>query len=147
MANTPTNKAWDTDKDFSTQISHNFNDLSISLATKESGYYSSLPSPTGMTIFPEDNRGKQPLRKYIDIGALPAAGTSTTAHGLVFTKVIRIYGVANNTTAKIHMPIPYASATANKILELYADVTNINIVVGKDMSAYTAYVCIEYLES
>ena len=64
MANTPTNHALDVkDKDFPVQLSHDFNDLSISLATKESGYYSALPSSTGKLMFPEDSGGKEPLRK------------------------------------------------------------------------------------
>jgi len=155
MANIPISQIWDvSDKDFASQIYRNFNNVSLVLSMKESGYYSVLESPTGKTIFPEYKGGKQPFRKYFEVDALPGApGTLQIAHGLtavpaapLFTKMVRIYGQANKMTAAVKcIPIPHASATAADIVEIYVDETNINIVVGKDMSAYSAEVCFEYL--
>lgn len=121
-------------------------DLVRVMGTKESGYYSLRGNLSNITIYPEIDGGKGGRRKYVDIGALPnAAGTSTTAHGINFTRTIRIYGTADNLTTGDSIPIPYSSSTANDIVELKIDGTNIYIIVGKDMSAYTARVCIDYL--
>jgi len=137
----------------STDLYQNFNNISISLSTKESGYYSSLESETSITIFPEQQGGKKPLRKYINVGLLRnAAGTQQVAHNIGIaaayftTRIFRIFGTAYKSGAPVrNIPLPYPSATAADVIEMYVDNQYINIVVGKDMSAYTAYVCIEYL--
>lgn len=149
MSKRPVGSIWNTEESsFSRQIHQNINDISLELSGKQSGCYSSLVTETGIRIFPEIEGGKQPKRRFYNIGALRAsAGTDITAHGInYFTEILRIWGVANKVTAaKKSIPIPHASSTAADIVELYLDATNINIVVGKDMSAYTAYVYIEYL--
>ena len=148
MANIPINQIWIAkDKDLEQQLQMNFNDLSLWVASKESGTYSSIETPAGMTIFPERSGGKSVKRIYIDIAALRAsAGTQQIAHGLTYTTLVRLYGIANDTTAHLSLPLPFASSTAADVVGLYADATYINIVVGKDMSAYSARICIEFLD-
>lgn len=143
MANIPTNPLATNSKNTSKDL----NKISLVLATKQSGYYSSLEYGSGATIFPEDNGGNPAKCKYFEIGALPAAaGTSTTAHDLVFTRTVRIYGTVDDATSGISLPLPYPSSTAADIVELYIDNTNIYIIVGKDMSSYDARVYIEFIE-
>ena len=124
------------------------NDIKLELSGKQTGFYSSLAIDTGVKIFPELDGGKQTKRKFYNIGALKAAaGTKSTAHGIAyFTGILRVWGVANKVAGvKKSIPIPHASAVGADIVEIYIDATHINIVVGKDMSAYTGYVYIEYL--
>jgi len=124
------------------------NNIKIDLNVKQNGYYSSLSLLSGTTIFPEVDFGKSAKHKYFEIGALPAvAGTSTTAHGLNINRTVSIYGTADKiTTPTSYLPLPYASSTAADIIELYLDKDNIYIVVGKDMSAYSARVYIKFIE-
>jgi hypothetical protein len=154
MANPSINKILNVkDRGFSADLSAKLNNLSLAMVIKESGYYSSLEIPTGKTIFPEDSGGVEPLRKYFEIAALRnAAGTQQIEHGLylapnaTFTKMVRIYGTANKMTAPVKcITLPHISATAIDIVELFVDAQYINIVVGKDMSAYSAEICLEYL--
>lgn len=138
---------WNTNDELQRQLTQNFNNLSLSVETKVNGTYSSLESPSGVKIFPEASGGKSALCRFYELTPLRnAAGTDTIAHGIVnFTKIIRIWGVANKISSVLALPLPYATATAADVIELNIDVTNINIVVGKDMSDYGAYVYVEYL--
>jgi len=143
-------QVWDPqDPYFSSQLYHNFNDLALVLSTKESGYYSSLATATGMVIFPEENGGKPGLRINVDVGALRnAPGTQEVVHGLKFTRCIRIWGMASKSTVnKEQLPLPFISAVAADIINIYADKDKIYIIVGKDRSDYTANICIEFLET
>jgi hypothetical protein len=94
---------------------------------------------------------RQVLRKVIDFGALPAAGTKSVSHGISFTNnttLVQLYGAATDPVAFLALPIPYCdpAALANGI-SLTMDATNINIKVGVNLSAYTrTYVTIEYMQ-
>jgi hypothetical protein len=91
------------------------------------------------------------LRKVIDFGALPAAGTKSVAHGITvdnnFT-LVQMYAAATDPTDLLALPIVYADPTAlNKAIALNMDVTNVNITVGIDRSAYTrCFVVCEYIQ-
>lgn len=94
---------------------------------------------------------RQVLRKVIDFGALPAAGTKSVAHGITvdnnFT-LVQMYASATDPTAFLAFPIPYADPTllANNV-GLDMDSTNVNITVGVDLSAYTrVFVTIEFMQ-
>ena len=149
MPQKPTSQVWNTsDKSFPRQITQNFNNVSISLATKESGYYTSLASPAGIKMFPEENGGKPGTRKCFKVTALPdfaPTTTTTIAHGESPTQAVFLRGMAYNSTTGVSLPIPYASSTAADIIEMYSDGTNIYIIVGKDMSAYSAEVYFDFI--
>lgn len=92
-----------------------------------------------------DYTGNPLLRKCVDVGALPNATTTNDAHGisgLASSEVRRAWGWASNGT--VALPLPYAfngtSATSVNI-----DATNINLSTGANLSTYSGYVCIEYI--
>lgn len=88
--------------------------------------------------------------------AIPADGTfHAFAHNLPISNItagLRIYGsgfISSGVTNPPQLvPIPYASATANSVIELYFDATNININVGTNNGSglNPCYVVIEYLK-
>lgn len=93
---------------------------------------------------------RQVLRKVVDFGALPAAGTKSVPHGISFTDnftLVQMFAAATDPVALTAIPIPYASPTAANNIALDMDSTDVNITVGADQSAYTrCFVTIEYLQ-
>jgi|SRR6185312_7223617 len=94
---------------------------------------------------------RQVLRKVVDFGALPAAGTKSVPHGITVTDnftLVQMYAAATDPMALTAIPIPYADPTAlANAVALDMDALNVNITVGVDMSAYTrCFVTIEYLQ-
>ena len=168
-----TTNVWDVSEIYSTDINseefkellvrlyQNLNRISLSLNTKDTGSYDTLEFVTGANFFSNpaltsassSNPTPRPVyRKVINFGTLPAsASTGTAAHGLTFnanTSFTRIYGTASDVSGKNFIPIPYVSATTADIVEINIDSTNVNVTVGKDMSAFTkVYIVLEYLKS
>jgi hypothetical protein len=136
------------------------NAILMALNTKDAGYYPRTEFVNGQVWFPDptltsDTPTHPVLRPDFRIvvipGALPnAAGMLTVAHGLDVTagySFTRIYGTANNPMTAF-LPMPYPSSVAADIIELAVDATNVYIVVGKDMSAFTKnYVVLEYIKT
>ena len=89
------------------------------------------------------------FRLVIDFGALPNNTTKDALHGLDVTSgytFTRIYAAAS-IPGTTFLPIPYATATAADVIELWADATKVYIKTGKDRTAYTAcYVILEYIK-
>ena len=153
-------------RDFLIRLYQLTNKIAIVTNKKDTGIYKETEFVNGQTWFANKSlhssstttpTERQVFRKVIDFGALKnAAGNTQVAHGITITgasvsfdfKFTRIYGVASNKTGFLYRPIPYASATANEIIELWVDQTNVNITVGKDQSLYTdCYVVLEYIKS
>jgi len=134
------------------------NKLSLSLNSKESGYYPLVESLSGRLWFPNPAQTsnefptqswRSGLRKVINLGALPnAAGTLSVAHGITVTPTtffIQIYGTANDLSTEF-LPLPYSSATANDVIEVWVTSTEVKVKVGKDRSGFTDnFVILEYL--
>jgi len=138
-------------KTFLTSLTENVNSLLLAVNAKDVGIYNDQETLAGQNYFDNDKNEQRPVfRKVINFGALPNAANKTVAHGLDSTwsyKFTRIYGVASDSTNKLYLPIPYATATAIDIIELFVDSVNVNITTGKDRTAYdTTYVVLEYLE-
>lgn len=79
-------------------------------------------------------------RKTIDFGALPNAGLKSVPHGINFTtacKGTRIYGCATDPVNLLYIPLPFASPTLNKNIQLDIDGMNVNITTAIDYSAFT----------
>jgi hypothetical protein len=94
---------------------------------------------------------RQVLRKVIDFGALPAAGTKSVPHGINFDNnfTLTFFGAyATDPLNLIAFPIPYADPIALvNAVSLTMDVTNVNITVGINRSAFTrCFVTIEYMQ-
>lgn len=94
---------------------------------------------------------RQVLRKVIDFGALPAAGTKSIPHGIDFGDNFTLtfmQATATDPVAHIAFPIPYCDpgSLVNGV-SLTMDATNVNITVGINRSAFTrCFVTIEYLQ-
>ena len=125
------------------------NNIAMLLNVKDTGQYSPLEYVCGRQYL----FGQNPLqvfRKVISFGSLPNTGTATVAHGIkvdtntVFTN---IYGTTTDTTAKVGLPLPYASSTAANNIELNVGATNITIITGSDRTSFTTtYIVIEYIK-
>jgi hypothetical protein len=139
-------------------VSATLNQMSLVLNTKDTGYYPLTEFVCGQLYFPDPTLTsastttpvwRQVFRKVINFGALPNTATKTVAHGITITATTsftRIYGVATDPSTSF-LPLPYSSATANDVIEVWVDATNVNIKVGKDRSGYTTcYVVLEYLK-
>lgn len=139
-------------------IQQALNDHANYMNRKDYAAYDLAESINGQTWFQGNDDGastnvnfRQVYRKVINIGALDnAAGTTVYPHGIDVTDTYaftRIYGVANRPTPFLALPLPYASATAADVIELNVDATNINITIGKDLSAFTkTTVVLEYVK-
>lgn len=143
------------------RIRQYINDLAYATNRKSSGYFIEERTITGQQFVPtfgtdtsSSVQYRPVLRKVIDTGALPNAGTSTTAHGIATTEnftFVRIYGTATDpgaSTITSAIPIPYSSNTANSNIEVSVDATNVVITTGIDYSAYTrSFVILEWVET
>jgi len=111
-------------------------------------FFSDPTLNSGTTQVPQD---RQVFRKVINFGALPNAGTKSTAHGITCTSktsFTRIYGCATDPVNKLYIPLPYASTTLNQNISLSVDGTNVNVTTGINYSAYTiTYLVLEYLQN
>ena len=138
-------------KRYMVSLVENVNSILLAVNAKDVGIYNNEETLTGQNYFDDDKNEQRPVyRKVVDFGALPNTANKAVAHGLDAAweyKFTRIYGVTSDSTNKDYLPIPYATATAIDIIELYVDNTNINITTGKDRTSFdTTYVVLEYLE-
>jgi len=110
-----------------------------------------IPGSESMQDLSTSQVFRQVLRKVVDFGALPAAGTKSVPHGISFTDnftLVQMFAAATDPVAFIAFPIPYADPTGlTNAVALTMDDTNVNITVGVDRSAFTrCFVTIEYLQ-
>lgn len=141
------------------KLYQNLNILALNVNMRDVGYYNTLEFTNGQQWYPDPsiNSTKQtdaafrPVNRIvINFGAMPlVAGTKQVAHGLSLTKAAsftRIYGVANNQTNQLYVPIPYSSATGDNI-ELYVDNTYVHVTVNSNTWATygLVYIIIEYI--
>lgn len=146
-------------KELMVRLYENINDITLALNVKDTGLYDTQEVANGQLYFsnPVLNSStsqtptpRQVIRKVINFGALPDTSTKSVGHGIsctTSTRFTRIYATATKpTVAFSYLPIPYASAVAANIIELYVDATNVNIVTGSNYSAWTnTFVVLEYL--
>jgi hypothetical protein len=147
-------------KELLIRLYQQLNNIAVVLNTKDTGqyqlsefvnsqlYFSDPALNSSTALSPQD---RQVLRKVINFGTLPNAGTTAVAHGItctVKTTFTRIYGTASDTAGKNYIPLPYASPTAANNIELKVDATNVTIITGSNRTAFTiTYVILEYLQS
>jgi hypothetical protein len=134
--------------------------ISTAINIREIGWYLDEEILTGKAFIPTANtlvdgytsqQYRQVLRKVIDFGPLPAAGTKSVPHGLIFDNnftLVFLGAYATDPVAFTALPIPYADPTSlTNAIAVNIDATNINIIVGVDRSNYTrCYVTIEFLQ-
>jgi len=165
----PTTNIWDTNEIYSIDVTsdafkellvrlyQNLNYISLALNLKDSGYYnlnefmnSQLFFPSSLSSDSTEPQFRQVYRLVINFGALPNAATKSVAHNLTIGSTwsfTRIYGASTKNDRSDFIPLPYASGTLNKNIELDITATNVVITTSINYSAYTTtYVIIEYLK-
>lgn len=131
--------------------------ITNSLNVKEIGFFLDEELLSGKAFIPGTNTGgtsqqfRQVLRKVIDFGTLPNAGTKLVPHGITVTNnftLVFLGAYATDPNSLISFPIPYADP--GNILNNVAinmGSTNIAITTGINQSSFTrCYVIIEYLQ-
>lgn len=147
-------------KEIMVRLYQQIGNIAVSLNKKDTGQYQrsefvngqlffSNPALDSTTVqYPED---RAVLRKVINFGALPNAGTKSVAHGITCTtktSFTRIYACSSDPVGLNYIPIPYASPTLVNNIELNVDATNVNIVTGSNRTAFTiTYVVLEFIQS
>ena len=166
----PTTNIWevqqllDTDvdpklKELLVRLYQNVNNISISLNTRDAGYYVNqefingqifFPNPALDSTTPQTPTMRQVFRLVINFGALPNATTKSVAHGITITSgfsFTRIYATATNPSTSF-IPIPFSSPTLNQNIKITVDATNVNITTAIDYTAYTiCYVILEFIKN
>jgi hypothetical protein len=138
----------------------NINQITLALNVKDSGVYALSEFVNGQLLFPNPNNNsstaaypaqRQILRKVINFGALPNAGTKAVAHGIICTSATlftRIYGAASDTTGFNYIPLSYASPTLVNNIELKVDGTNVTVITGIDRTNFNmCLIILEYVQS
>lgn len=166
----PTTNVWDTPGLYQVQdpvvqqllvrLYQNVGEIALVLNVKDTGFYNTQEYVNGQLFFPNpvtnssdanSTQFRQVLRTVVNFGALPNAGTKSVAHGIICntsTTFTRIYGTASDTTGFTYIPLPFASPTLNKNIQLDVDATNINITTAINYSNYNVcYLILEYLQS
>ena len=163
----PTTNVWDiarindidvTSPDFKAllvSMYQNINKISVSLNTRDNGYYMTKELIDNQQWFNVDNstinaQFRQNFRKVIVFPPLPVAGTLSVPHGIAVDANLswtKIYGAATDPIALTGIPLPFVSTTSGEI-QLDVDAVNVNISVGSDYSNFTVnYIILEYLKN
>jgi hypothetical protein len=89
--------------------------------------------------------GKTIYKKTINFGALPNTTSKNIAHGVTgITQVVSITGIAKNGTAYRNLPMVHEGGYAAANVFLGISGANITAACDQNMSAWTAYITIEY---
>lgn len=168
----PTTNVWDVSQIYAIEnispelrellvrLYQNLNTMALAVNLKDTGYYTLQEFLTGQLFFPNTLNGeqtpstpvfRQAFRKVINFGPLPNAGTRSVPHyidinsGYSFTNIM---GTATGVVPFLSIPIPYASGTLNKNIELSIDDAFVYITTSIDYSSYEiCYVVLEYIKS
>jgi len=78
--------------------------------------------------------GKEIWRKTINVGLMPATATSSTAHGISYTDIIRLEAFMDNGT--LWLQLPYVTSN-NTNVQVWVNTTN--VVVRTQTSSWTTH--------
>jgi hypothetical protein len=139
--------------EFEDGLNNTYKRIADAVNTKEGALYILNEEATFQLYFTAGNpQVTRPVyRVVVDFGALPNAGVKTVAHNIAFTNQFtstRIYGSATDPAGLFYLPLPYASPTLNKNIELSLDGTNVIITTGINLTAFTrTTIVIEFLKN
>lgn len=129
------------------ELNNSYSDVAKAVNARDIAIYSQSEVATGQRFdFIPDARTQEAKRKVIMFGAIPANGVAQTVpHRITgFSTFTRIYGVGTNGT--VWRPLPYASNTANNLVELFVNRTDVTIINGAAAVAFTsAIVVLEFV--
>jgi len=139
-------------KEVSQKIKETFEDFARNLNRKDTGQYETVEVQINQTWPGTTPQTKNYIyRKVINTGALPNAGLKSVAHGITginnnwfFT---RVYGSAQEPAGAaprpIYIPLPNTGATYP--IEVWVDITNVNLNTAVNLSAFTSsYIVLEF---
>ena len=142
------------------RLYQNLNRMSLAVNVQDTGMYNTDEFVNGQLYFPNplttsananSTQFRQVLRKVINFGQLPNAGTKSVAHKITCnasTTFTRIYGAASDTTGFNYIPVPFASPTLVNNIELKVSSTNVTIITGSNRTNFNiSYIVLEYLQS
>lgn len=89
--------------------------------------------------------GKTLYRKVIKTDSLPNSGAKNIPHGLSNFTVVKIYGVASDSSG-FTIPLPYVDTSANANVTLTVDNSKVTITTDSNRSTFSGYVVIEYID-
>lgn len=146
-------------KELLVRLYQNINVLSLSVNTRDAGYYVQEEFLNGQIYFPDPALTsttaqspvlRQVFRKVVNFGALPNAGSKSVAHNITVTpgySLTRLYAAATNDTQTSFIGIPFASPTLNENIKLEMTDTDMTITTGIDRTSYTiCYVIAEFIK-
>lgn len=92
--------------------------------------------------------GKPTYEKTIDLGALPNNTSKSVAHNISnLSHVVNVHGIAENSSSQA-LPLPYVyPPNVNYNVGIFRNGANITAETRADVSAYSAYVTIEYTKT
>ncbi len=151
-------------KELLVRLYQNVNVITLSVNTRDAGYYVQqeflngqiyFPDPLLDSTTPQSPTMRQVFRMVVNFGALPNATTKSVAHNIEISTIIptkysftRIYATATKPDQTSFIPIPYASPTDANEIELKVTNTDVTIITAIDYSAYTiCYVVLEYIKT
>ena len=171
----PSSQVWDVSEIYQTEglspelkelmvrLYQNLNNMANSVNTKETAFYSNQEFATGQTFPPSTVNSssqasppyRQSYRTMVDFGALPNSASKSVAQNIIMPpapnsgfSATRIWGAATNQTGSLWIPIPYASSTLAKNIQLDVNATHVIITTAFDWSAYTVTkIFLEYLKN
>lgn len=143
-------------KELLIRLYQNLSLMATILNTKDSAFYPLEEFCNGQVFFPatggslNDYNQRQVFRTVVNFGALPNTTSKSIPHNIdMFNgfSCTRIYGAASNQNSMQYIPLPYASPTANKNIEIAIDKTNVTLTTAMNYSAYTTtYIVLEYVK-
>lgn len=151
----------DNKEEYDVKLRQYLNNMAAAVNTKDSGLYTDQEVITGQQFLPTYSTDtssslnyRDVVRKVIDFGPLPNAGTKSVAHGITTTQdysIVKLYGGATDPAASTlsqGIPLPFVNVTTPaQGVQLDMDVTNINITTTSDYSVFTrCFVVVEYIK-
>jgi len=138
------------------KIKKYFEDISIAVNSKDSGFCEGEETVTGkqfLPIFSFDGTSnanyRDVFRKVIDFGTLPNSTTKSIPHGIEIRpefSLTMLYGAATDPGVN-WIPIPYASPIANNNIGLNITIDTVQIITAKNLVNFTrCFVVVEYIK-
>lgn len=145
-----TSKEWPVDPDLLRQeLTKSYTEIAFATNTRTIGIYDKFEVVTGNQWYNTANPAKrqQSYRQAYSLDSATIANNpNPISHGLSnLSRFLLIFGTAITDTGN-YIPLPYASASADKNIELLVTNSNINIILGSSSpSLNTINIVLEYL--
>ncbi len=124
-------------------------DIVNQLNAKAGGIHQVQIIPSGKTLA-IGSTSFSVLRKALNFGSLPNATTKSVPHGITVGSSFRIFSLqlsASDPADKRYFCTQNYSLSANGMVRLEMDATNVNVTTNADYTAYTdCFVIIEYYQ-